>query len=392
MNTLQRGMLSLIHSAITGEKNEIPSDFDFLLCYNYAKAHRILPLVYHGIICNKIKLEEQLKNKFFMATYQAIAVAHKQKDFLEKISAEFEKENIDYMPLKGSIIKDLFPKLEMRPMGDLDILFKFAQYGKIVPILERMNLKFVKENENELSWKDYPLYVEFHRYLVSPQHEDYFKYFGDGWQFAKKAENKKNLYVMKDEDYYVYLFAHLTKHYRFSGIGIKHLVDIWVYLNAKPNLDMEYIEEKLEQIGISLFHKNIVKTVRCWFDGEAEDEVCEIITKKVFGSGAFGTGESAKKAAAVKTRENSKVNNLFLSRTLYVLFPPYKNMCLLFPVLKKAAFLLPFMWIWRIVYTVLFKKGRVKAQYSGIKNTSMQEIDDYANELKAVGLDYKFKE
>lgn len=36
----------------------------------------------------------------------------------------FDAGGIDYMPLKGSILKDLYPRHEMRMMGDADILIR----------------------------------------------------------------------------------------------------------------------------------------------------------------------------------------------------------------------------------------------------------------------------
>lgn len=390
MNTQQIGVINLIHSALTGKKYDLPADFDFVSVYKYAKSHRIIPLVYYGIVNCGIKLDQQLNDSFFFEVCQSMAVSQKQNHSLSRLSAEFEKNGIDFMPLKGSIIKDLYPKAEMRTMGDADIIFRMEQYEKIMPILEGMGLKFVKENENELAWEDAPFYLELHRYLVSPQHEDYFKYFGDGWRFAELAKGSEHRYVMNDEDYYIYLFAHLTKHYRFSGIGIKHLVDIWVYLNAKTNLDMNYIEQEFKKLKMYEFHKNVVRTVKCWFDGEPSDEVIDTITDKVFGSGAFGTSASTKAAAAAKTLENSKVKNVKFNFFLRSAFPSYKNMCIIFPVLKKVPVLLPFMWIWRLIYAVLFKRKNVKNQYENIGKASNDEALEYKKQLEAVGLDYDF--
>lgn len=390
MNIQQSGIIALVHSALTGQKHILPNEFDFDSAYKCAKLHRIVPLVYYGIINCGISIDEETNSKFFSDTCQAIMVNQKQTFSLSRISNEFEINGIDFMPLKGSIIKDLYPKVEMRTMGDVDVLFKVEQYEKIVPILENFGMKFVKENANELAWDDHPFYLELHRFLVSPQHEDYFNYFGDGWHFACLAEGSKHRYVMRDEDYYIFLFAHLTKHYRFSGIGIKHLVDIWVYLNAKPELNMEYIYGELKKLKMYEFHRNVVKTIRCWFDGEESDEVTELITYRVFDSGAFGTRESSRNAAAVKTLKNSSVKNLRLNRFICSLFPSYKNMCRLFPIVKQVPMLLPILWLWRIIYALLFKKGKIIEQYKDVQNISYENAFEYEKQLEAVGLDYDF--
>ena len=390
MDSQQIGIINLIHSALTGKKYVLSEDFDFVSVYKYAKSHRIVPLVYYGIVNSQIQLDPQLNNQFFSDVCQSMAVSQKQNYSLAKLSDEFEKNAIDFMPLKGSIIKEIYPKAEMRTMGDADIIIRMEQYDKIVPILEEMGMQFVKENENELAWNDAPFYLELHRYLVSPQHKDYFKYFGDGWRFAKLAEGSQHRFVMSNEDFYIYLFAHLTKHYRFSGIGIKHFVDIWVYLNTYPDLDMQYIEEEFKKLKMYDFHKNVVRTVKCWFEDGECDESVDIITDKAFGSGAFGTKSSSQKAAAVKTLENSKVKNVKVNGFLRSAFLPYKNMCKLFPILKKVPVLLPFMWIWRLIYAVLFKRKKIKNLYENIGKVSNDEALEYKKELEAVGLDYDF--
>lgn len=392
MNDLQCGVLKLVCSALTGTKQELPNDFDFDKAYKLAKRHRIVPLLYYGIINSQINLDPEISNKLFNGTCQAIMVNQKQADSIANLIKEFEANNIKFMPLKGVIIKNLYPKAEMRNMGDVDILIHAEEYEKIVPILEKMGLKFVKENLNEYAWNDHPFYLELHRYLVSPQHKDYYKYFGDGWRFAKLADGSEYRYVMSDEDYYIYLFGHLTKHYRFSGIGLKHLVDIWVYLNAKPELDMKYIECELKKLKMHEFHENVLKTINFWFDGGKSDEITELITSRVFDSGAFGTEESTRAATAVKTINNSLVKNPRLNRLISVLFPSYKNMCKLFPIVKKVPILLPFLWLWRIVFALIFKKDKLKKQYNDVQKISNESALKYEKELEAVGLDYNFGE
>lgn len=386
------GIISLVKSAFTGEKATLPDNFDFARAYTLAKNHRVIPLLYYGIVNSEIKLETELNNKYFAATCQSIAVGEKQKFELSNLSVEFEKNGIDFMPLKGSVIRSLYPKQEIRSMGDADVLIRAEQYEKIVPILENNDFTFVKENLNELSWEKLPFYIELHRYLVSPLHKDYFKVFGNGWQLAKPSEGFKHRFEMSDEDFFVYLFAHFTKHYRSSGIGIKHITDIWVYLKAKPDLDIKYIERELDKLKILTFYKNVLRTVNAWFENEEFDDITYFITEKIFSSGAFGTRESYVKSNAVKGLKSGEVKNIRVRRIFNVVFLPYKNMCILYPFLKKAPVLLPFMWIYRGIYTLFCKNRNLTEHYNEIKELSPQQLLKYEKELNFVGLDYHFEE
>ena len=386
------GVISLVKSALTGEKAVLPDDFDFTAAYKLAKAHGIIALLYYGIADSGIPLDEKLNQKFLAGILQGIAVCQEQMEELAALSAKFEENGIDFMPLKGSVIRSLYPKPELRSMGDADILIRTEQYEQIVPILGESGFAFVKESTNELCWNKSPFYLELHRYLVSPRHKDYFEALGDGWQLAKPAEGSRHRYVMSDEDFFVFLFVHFAKHYRSSGIGIKHMTDIWVYLKAKPELDGDYIAQKLEQLHLLRFCENVCKTVDAWFENAEFDDITYLITEKIFSSGAFGTKETTMQGNALRDMQEGKVKNARGNRLLAALFPPYPNMCILYPVLKKAPILLPFLWVYRGIYTVFCKKSAISAQYRSINSLSTERLSKYEEDLHTVGLDYNFKE
>lgn len=386
------GVISLVRSALTGEKATLPDDFDFERAYRLAKSHHVIQLLYYGIINSDIKLEKALNRQYFAAACQNIVVVENQKFEFSMLADEFEKNGIDYMPLKGSVIRFIYPKPDMRSMGDTDILIRSEQYEKIVSILKKSGFTFVKENLNEICWDKNKLYFELHRYLVSPLHKDYFKFFGDGWQFAKRAEGSKHRYEMNNEDFFIFLFAHFAKHYRSSGIGIKHITDIWVYLREKPNMDINYVKQALEKLNLLNFYENIIRTVNAWFENKDFDEVTYFITEKIFASGAFGTRDSYVKSSALKTLKTGKAKNARIHNIFTAVFLPYANMCQLFPILKKAPILLPFMWIYRGLYTIIFKRKLFKRYCESIKSISNSELLQYEKELNFVGLDYYYEE
>lgn len=387
-----KGIVALVKSAFTHEKVVLPDDFDFEKAYELAQKHNIIPVIYYGIINSNLQAPAEIMQKLFSVVCQNISVCVRQKFEISVLEREFESNGIDYLPLKGTIIRDLYPKPEMRAMGDADILVKTEQYDNCISVLESSGYKFIRENDNELIWSKPSLLLELHKYLVSPSHKDYFKILGDGWQYARLAEGYKHRYEMTDEDFFIFMFVHMAKHYRSSGVGIKHIVDIWLFLNSKKELENEYIKKQLEELKMFEFYKNILKVIDVWFNGCEFDDITYLITEKIFSSGVFGTSESAAKSNALRETKGEKVKNMRIKRALKVAFLPYLNMCLLFPVLKKAPFLLPFLWVYRGVYTVIFKKARLTRQFETIKNLSPEQLSQYKKELDAVGLEYSLEE
>ena len=388
---LKKTAIAVIKSAFTGEKVDIPSDTFIDKLHKLALKHNAPVLLYYGIANCIDDPSDQRVEPLFLHACQYIALTEYQIQCSNELIAEFEKQGIEYMPLKGLILRDMFPKPEMRTMTDADILIHNEQYEKIKPILEEQGYEFVKESGNEYAWRKQDFYLELHRYLLKPDHSDYFELVGDGWKFAQKDTDTEFGYHMTDEDFFVFQVVHFAKHYRNGGIGLKHMVDMWVYLNHKPNLDLDYARKQLAKIKLDVFVDNVLKTAHAWFDDGEWDETVELMTEVIFKSGSFGTSEQAAMSKAVKNKgekqENSRANRFFRS-----IFLPYTNMCLLFPVLKKVPILLPFMWVWRIIYTAFNKKGVMTRHYNAIKSLSKENINDYEQQLKAVGLEYRFEE
>ena len=50
--------------------------------------------------------------------------------------------------------------------------------------------------------------------------------FGDGCRFA--THKNGFCYAMSERDEFMFVFSHFVKHYRDSGIGCRHVTDLWV--------------------------------------------------------------------------------------------------------------------------------------------------------------------
>ncbi len=388
----KRTVIDVIKSAFTREKVTIPEGVSFEKMHKLALKHNAPVLMYYGLVNSVENADDPLIEPMFLHACQYIALSEYQIQCSNELIAEFESQGIEYMPLKGLILRDMFPKPEMRTMTDADILIRDEQYEKIKPILIEQGYEFVKESGNEYAWRKQDFYLELHKYLLKPDHSDYFELVGDGWKVAEKDADNEFGYHMKDEDFFVFQVVHFAKHYRGSGIGFKHMVDMWVYLNNKPQLDLDYVRTELAKIKLDVFFDNVLKTTHAWFDGAEWDETVELMTTVIFKSGSFGTNEQLNMSFALKNKGNNNKEKYRPKGFWKSIFLPYANMCLLFPVLKKVPVLLPVLWIWRIIYTAINRKGAMTRHYNAIKSLSKENISQYEQQLKAVGLEYRFEE
>ena len=388
MDSKQRGVIDIVYSALTGEKISLPEDFDFLKGVKIARRHKIEVMFYYGALNCGFGQDEPLMQELFTLVCGNIAANEQQIYSVKEIFSAFDEQEIDYLPLKGVLLKNIYPKPEMRSMGDADILIKTQQYNKIRPIMVKLGYKKVTESDHEFIWKKNNINIELHIMLIPSYNKDYYSYFGDGWSLAKLKNGTS--YSMTDEDQLFYLFTHFAKHYRDAGIGIKHMTDLWVYRKSKPALDEKYIIKELTALQLYSFYFNIINTLAVWFDGRENDEKTDFITDVIFNSGVYGTRDKHAISEAVKI---SKSTDKDKPRKFFkLIFPSFQVMGIKYPCLKKAPFLLPIMWIHRILMTILFKGDRIEAQARAIDQMSAENINNYQQSLSFVGLDFNFKE
>ena len=248
----------------------------------------------------------------------------------------------------------------------------------------------VDESDHEYIWQKGKLInIELHKRLIPSYNEDYYSYFGDGWQKAQKSKSSR--YEFSDEDNFIYLFTHYAKHFRDGGIGIRHITDFFVFLKEKQELNISYIEDELKKLKLLDFYKNTSKGLDVWFGGKTGDNITDFMTDRIFRSGAYGTQEASMISKAVGSQYKNNVKARF-GMIFSMVFPSFKNMCIRYSFLKKAPFLLPILWVVRLFRIVFKRRGGIKHYAKGIQFVTDENMTKYYEELKLVGLIFDLKE
>jgi len=314
------------------------------------------------------------------------------EDKLDSIKA-FDKNRIDYLPLKGTLLKNMYPKTEMRVMSDADILIRTEQYDRIWPIMVELGYNLKVESDHEFVWKKQNIVIELHKRLIPSYNKDYYAYYGDGWRLGNASSDDTTRYTMSAEDEMIYLFTHFAKHYRDAGVGIKHIVDLWVYKTNTKALDNDYIIKELKKLQLDVFYKNVMDTLEVWFNNGSATEETKLITQIIFNSGVYGTHKNHILSAAVKTTKTLGTSQKTRAkRIIDTIFLPYSSMVEKYKILNKVPILLPFMWVVRWFEAIFIRKGSIEYNQQRLKILSAENINDYQSALNFVGLDFNFKE
>lgn len=387
MNTLHQGLLVLVKSALTGQSLPLPEGFTLEAAKELIRSQSLVPLVYPGAIQCGLNPKTEQMQKYQVRYFRHLVISDRQMRTVDRVLAAFEEQGIDYMVLKGCNLKKLYPRPEMRPMGDADILIRMDQYKTIRPVMQQLELNPVKESSYDFVWQNEDLYLELHKRLYSPAQELLCRYFGTGWERAVAGSGHGH--QMTREDEYAYIFSHMAKHFRICGIGVRHLIDLYVYRNAYPDMDEKQIERIMKQLQMLEFYRNVRRTLDVWFAGEPADAVTDMITEYVFSSGCFGTMENklyyeeltkaGKRKATKRTRLGSFID---------AIFPPLNLMQASYIVLIKYPILYPFFWPVRWIDVLLHRRRNIKRKLHIINNISDEKVMDRERTMKLMGVNF----
>ena len=271
------------------------------------------------------------------------------------ILAELEKAGIWHMPLKGCLLKEYYPKIGMRQMSDNDIYYDATRSGEVRRIMEGLGfttVKYVHINYGHDCYEKQPIFnFEMHRAMASPSMDETLDKICNYYQGVRekmiKDEGCEYRYHLSPEDFYIYMIAHEYKHYSGGGTGLRSLLDTYVYLR-KAHLDMPYVLNEVEKIGLSEFEAANRSLSFHLFDGEPLTEDEEEMLAYMLSSGTYGTRKNqVEKQLAQKGRLG-----YFLSR----LTLPYKTMKNVYPILNKIPILYPIFWVYRLIYGFAFNR------------------------------------
>lgn len=386
MNVTQQGIVALMKSAVLRKSQPLPEGFEIQAAMPLIRRHHIAALIYDGAERCGLTRREPAMAKLFQAYCSSLLLSEGQERQIGRIFQAFDENGIDYLPLKGCNMKALYPKPEMRTMGDADIVIRLDQYERIVPIMESLGFTFKYESDHELVWENAELNVELHKHLIPSYNRELYAYFGDGWSMAVPGGGSR--WEMTPEDAFVYLFTHFAKHYRDCGIGLRHVLDLWVYLRAYPDLDMDRVRSVLAELKLLQFYEHISRLLLVWFDGAEPDDRTEFITEFLFASGSWGSMEQRVIAESVRNMHREGAGAGGKLRYLWRLaFPGPGALQANYPILAKAPWLVPVIWLVRPVRKLLFERSAFAKQKRMVDAMTRENLDEQHRMLKYVGLD-----
>ncbi len=314
---------------------------------------------------------------------------------LTSVMEDFEKNGVYFIPLKGYVIKSDYPKTEFRIMTDCDILFKEEQIDKVKSIYAKHGFLFdYFDNDNQYHFDKKPyIFVEMHTSLVNHRDEKY-DYFCNIWKKSKPKNNYKFWYEMSHEDFYLFLVEHGANHYVQGGMGIRILLDMFLYKTKyKDSINQEQLSQQLKNTDLVVFEKKLWEICEKWFV-KNDLENLSLLEEFILLSATIGRVSVAYANISLNHKRKMEQNNKKPSKVKFFLqqtFPSKSKMLSYYPYLNKLPFLLPVSWVqmWFKRFFIL-KNVNFKSGLKNRINYINAEEEQYINTLlKTVGFKEK---
>ena len=117
----------------------------------------------------------------------------------------------------------------MRMMADLDILYETGRGKEVEAVLTDLGYYCDhRDSHHDVFFRKPFMNIEMHHCMIG-ENSLLDAYYEDIWKRARQEEGKSHIYRLSWEDFYIFMIAHMAKHFQGGGCGIRSIVDMWLF-------------------------------------------------------------------------------------------------------------------------------------------------------------------
>lgn len=339
-----------------------------LSLYKTSKMHDIAHLVADALYKNGLLSKDDQMYKPFVHQENLAVYRYENINYeLHRVCDLFEKNKVSHIPLKGSVIRSLYPEPWMRTSCDIDILIHEDDIDRALELLREQGARVEQKSFYDVSiYTENNVHIELHFNLaVEGQNKKTADVLQEVWDKSNLVDGCAYRRKMTDEMYYFYHLAHMSKHFAGRGCGIRSFIDVWI-LDNQDKADVKKRREIAERGGLDKFMDASSALAKVWLGQQPHTPITLDMQDFILGSGVYGNMENH--IIAEQKKRGGKFG-LAMSR----IFLPYKQLKGHYPVLVKHKWLYPFCQV-RRWFKLLFCGG-VKRSVKELKSIAQMPKD-----------------
>ncbi len=379
-------LIALIGNEVCGRQVELPPDFmsdEQLVIDLFVKAneHDFTHIIASNL--NKRKLLSGSAAQAYMSQlYSALFRSEKMNYAFENVCKALEEGQIPYIPLKGAVLRNLYPEPWMRSSVDVDILVHERDLNAAADIIkEHLGYRQTASTNHDITLTpDGNILIELHFRLIEEEHKiASTKILNDVWTYAKPSDKNSLRYELSAPFFYFYHVSHMAKHVVQGGCGIRPFLDLWL-MNRHCDYKDEETRNLLRKGSMLKFAECAEQLSEVWFSGAEHTDLTHVLQEYIVKGGMFGTDET-------KMLSNQQHHGGKRKHILRRIFVSHRDLAYTYPIIKKYRFLTPLCEICRLFSLLFGKKRKFRKTYlANLKGVSAEYADEINILFESVGL------
>lgn len=354
-------------SDLSFDKSEITSE-QLTEIIKLADKHDLGHLVNYAIEKHNLIDKESDEYKSTSKSIMKAIYRYTQQDYVyNQVIDLFEEEGIDFIPLKGAVLRNFYKEAWMRTSCDIDILINEKDLKNAVFLLQD-KLEFKsdeKKNYHDISlYSPSGVHLELH-FNIQEGIDNLDKVLSKVWEYTNLKEGKKHFYEMSNEFFAFHIIAHMAYHFVKGGCGIRPIMDLFLY-NKQVSVNQDELNQLLKNANLVKFYEHILSLSNVWFANKEHNELTIEMERYVLGGGVYGTNTNR---ITLARQKEGKIKYI-LSR----IFMPYEQLKNAYPIIIKHKWLTPFMQIAR--WFKLLNPKKAKKSIDEIKISNNIDTDN----------------
>lgn len=372
MREYEQQMLDSLRSFLQGQPAEITltKEEDWQKLWSLCAEQKVLPMVLDALaptLAQKQLACGDLSVVRRNILHTVVIQMNKSQSFLQ-LYQQFLDAGCCPLVVKGILCRRLYPKPDLRPSSDEDLLVRQEEFPEILEVIRRAGLTIEDETaEQVVACRDPKsgLYLELHRSLFSFSSTAYGG-LNDNFKksFTRAVELEvegQTIWTLCPQDHLLYLILHSLKHFLHAGFGVRQVCDICLFVrDYGAQVDWLDLARKLKAARSDVFGANLLEIGRAYlgfpaypvpteewlasFGGQLD---CEDLLEDLLAGGIYG-GNTEERLHSSLITLHAAGGEAREKRLLRTLFPSWRELAGAYPYVARHRWMLPAAWGQRI--------------------------------------------
>lgn len=380
-------LIKLIGNEVCGRPLDLPPDIMsdeqvVIDLFAAAKEHDVLHIVASALERNKLFTNDIVAQAYTSQLYGTVLRCEKLNHGFENVCRTLEEGGIPYIPLKGAVLRNLYPEAWMRSSVDADILVKEQDMSSAVRLItDSLGYKQVNSTSHDVTLTpDGTVFVELHFRLIEEELKlAATKILDNVWDYATPAKENSSRYELSEPFFFFYHISHMAKHVVQGGCGIRPFLDLWL-MNRNHDCSDKQTRKLLHEGSMLKFAECAGRLSNVWFSGAEHTDITRLLEDYIVKGGMFGTKETRMLSSQQHHGGKRKhiLRRIFVSR---------KDLAYTYPIVKKYRFLTPLCEICRLISLLFGKKKKFRKAYlTDLNNVSAEYADNISILFESIEL------